>query len=238
MSIGAAQARSNFVENTVSLVSSACCLFSSSAPFLRAAAMLSTSNGRGRFWTMTALGLTFCGLRLCYEALEILKVCMMWIRIWRQIWKQGTRTSNDGFKNGSLERRQVEIQNALTTTTYKALVRKNDKNAWQALQEEENDEESRDEEHYLCSSSLSSSLPSKDIQLTTSPTIRQSPIGKSCVICLENFENNDNISFAKSRGRNHGGSCCKHIFHSTCLQVWLKKHTSCPMCRHCMLPNS
>ncbi len=238
MSIGAAHARSNFVANTaLSLVSSACCLFSSTAPFLRAAATLSTSNGRGRFWTMTVLGLTFGGLKLCYQGLEILKVCMMWIRIWRQIWKQGTRrTSNDGhgdqqtLTNGSLERRQVEIENALTTTTYKALIRENDKDTWQALHEENNYHD--EDEHYLCSSS--STLPSKEIHL--SPTITQTQIGKSCVICLENFENNDKISFAKG-GCNHGGRC-KHIFHSTCLRVWLKKHNSCPMCRHCMLPNS
>lgn len=236
MSIDATRARSTFAENSLSLVSSACCLFSSSAPFLRAATVLSRSTGRGRFWTMAVLGLTVCGLKLCYEALNVLKVCIMWIRIWGQIWKQGTRTHDEdtlATKNDSIERRQMKIENSLTTTTYKALVREADKHTRQTRQEEIDHNED-DEHRHLCSSS--STLSSNGMQSTTATTIIQPRVGKSCVICLETFGDNDKISFAKRDG-NDGGSC-NHIFHSTCLQVWLKKHTSCPMCRYCMLADS
>ena len=187
---------------------------------------------------MTVLGLTVCGLKLCYEALKILKVCIMWIRIWGQIWKQGTRPHDDGHedalatKNDSIERRQAKIENSLTTTTYKVLVREADKNTRQTKQQE-NDNNEDDEHRHICSSS--SILPSNDMQSTTASTIIQPRVAKSCVICLEAFGDNDKISFAK---RDCNGGSCNHIFHSTCLEVWLKKHTSCPMCRYCMLIDS
>lgn len=43
-----------------------------------------------------------------------------------------------------------------------------------------------------------------------------------CVICLENFVD--------------GESCrvfpvCNHIFHSVCIDLWLKDHLTCPVCR-------
>ncbi|KAJ0101094.1 hypothetical protein Patl1_04629 [Pistacia atlantica] len=43
-----------------------------------------------------------------------------------------------------------------------------------------------------------------------------------CVICLESF--------------NDGETCrvfpvCNHIFHSSCIDAWLKDHLTCPVCR-------
>jgi hypothetical protein len=37
-----------------------------------------------------------------------------------------------------------------------------------------------------------------------------------------------------SRSKNSGE--CSHMFHSACLQLWLSKHTSCPVCRYEMVP--
>ncbi|XP_062087002.1 putative RING-H2 finger protein ATL19 [Humulus lupulus] len=47
-----------------------------------------------------------------------------------------------------------------------------------------------------------------------------------CVICLEDFE--------------EGESCqvfpvCNHIFHTNCIDHWLKNRPTCPVCRHCIL---
>lgn len=48
------------------------------------------------------------------------------------------------------------------------------------------------------------------------------PSSNYCVICLENFVD--------------GESCrlfpvCNHIFHSVCIDQWLKEHLTCPVCR-------
>ncbi|ESR65120.1 hypothetical protein CICLE_v10010280mg, partial [Citrus x clementina] len=48
------------------------------------------------------------------------------------------------------------------------------------------------------------------------------PSSNYCVICLENFVD--------------GESCrlfpvCYHIFHSVCIDQWLKEHLTCPVCR-------
>ena len=43
-------------------------------------------------------------------------------------------------------------------------------------------------------------------------------------ICLEVFKEGQDLSISKE-------SKCQHIFHSECLQLWLKKHDACPCCR-------
>ena len=44
---------------------------------------------------------------------------------------------------------------------------------------------------------------------------------KKCVICLEEFENNNLINTLP----------CAHIFHSECLKKWVSNKPSCPTCR-------
>ncbi len=29
---------------------------------------------------------------------------------------------------------------------------------------------------------------------------------------------------------------CGHEFHAACIEAWLASHTTCPMCRHSLLP--
>ncbi len=43
----------------------------------------------------------------------------------------------------------------------------------------------------------------------------------SCAICLEDFDKDDEIKMLN----------CKHYFHKTCLEDWLKKNGTCPYCR-------
>ncbi|QHO00805.1 RING-H2 finger protein [Arachis hypogaea] len=47
-----------------------------------------------------------------------------------------------------------------------------------------------------------------------------------CAICMESFQD--------------GQSCqvfpeCKHMFHSDCMDRWLQKKSTCPICRSCIL---
>lgn len=42
-----------------------------------------------------------------------------------------------------------------------------------------------------------------------------------CCICLENFEENDDVS----------GMPCDHIYHKNCIVEWMKISHTCPLCR-------
>ena len=44
---------------------------------------------------------------------------------------------------------------------------------------------------------------------------------KKCVICYEDFVNNDNAIFLP----------CFHVFHSKCIKEWLKTKDICPLCK-------
>jgi hypothetical protein len=43
----------------------------------------------------------------------------------------------------------------------------------------------------------------------------------NCSICLNNFNNSDNISITN----------CEHYFHNECLEEWGKYKPECPMCK-------
>jgi hypothetical protein len=44
---------------------------------------------------------------------------------------------------------------------------------------------------------------------------------KHCIICLQNYEYQDKVSFME----------CEHKFHYNCLKTWLNENPSCPICR-------
>ena len=44
---------------------------------------------------------------------------------------------------------------------------------------------------------------------------------KKCVICYEDFMNNDSAIFLP----------CFHVFHSNCIREWLSKKDICPLCK-------
>ncbi|MBA0872580.1 hypothetical protein Goshw_016564, partial [Gossypium schwendimanii] len=47
-----------------------------------------------------------------------------------------------------------------------------------------------------------------------------------CPICLSEFTAGERLRFLPK---------CNHGFHVRCVDEWLKSHTSCPKCRHCLL---
>lgn len=42
-----------------------------------------------------------------------------------------------------------------------------------------------------------------------------------CSICCDNYENDDECIITK----------CNHIYHKKCIDVWLNKNNTCPICR-------
>jgi Ring finger domain len=54
----------------------------------------------------------------------------------------------------------------------------------------------------------------------------------SCPICLADFQPKEMISCCKD------ASSCSHVFHNDCLQMWLFKHESCPICRFQLVPQA
>lgn len=48
---------------------------------------------------------------------------------------------------------------------------------------------------------------------------------KDCIICLDAFEINDRLTTLP----------CTHFFHCNCLEKWVKKNRSCPVCKFSLL---
>lgn len=54
-------------------------------------------------------------------------------------------------------------------------------------------------------------------------------IGNECVICIQTFQENDEISYSANPK-------CSHYFHYDCIAGWLiAKHSKCPICRETYL---
>lgn len=46
--------------------------------------------------------------------------------------------------------------------------------------------------------------------------------GRECPVCLTAFVDGEVIREVK---------VCKHLFHDSCIDVWLRNHSNCPVCR-------
>ena len=53
--------------------------------------------------------------------------------------------------------------------------------------------------------------------------VTQENNGVECSICLEELDNGMETRVLQ----------CGHIFHSECVDLWIKQHFTCPYCRHC-----
>ena len=47
---------------------------------------------------------------------------------------------------------------------------------------------------------------------------------KSCSICLEDYKFNEQLRMVMD---------CRHVYHVHCIDEWLTRHSSCPICRKC-----
>ena len=54
-------------------------------------------------------------------------------------------------------------------------------------------------------------------------TLKGSKEGLECSVCLSKFEDIEVLRLLPK---------CKHAFHIDCIDHWLEKHSSCPLCRH------
>mmetsp|Transcript_17858 Transcript_17858/g.40849 ORF Transcript_17858/g.40849 Transcript_17858/m.40849 type:complete len:291 (+) Transcript_17858:241-1113(+) len=74
-------------------------------------------------------------------------------------------------------------------------------------------------------------------QKTLGTRQRPSTTETTCVVCLADFRASDKISCSNADSPDAGNNPpCRHIFHTRCLNAWLFKHTSCPVCRFQMVP--
>lgn len=53
--------------------------------------------------------------------------------------------------------------------------------------------------------------------------------GTECAVCLVEFQENENLRFLPK---------CSHAFHIECIDMWLKSHANCPLCRSNVLGSS
>ncbi|RWR95648.1 RING-H2 finger protein ATL65 [Cinnamomum micranthum f. kanehirae] len=49
--------------------------------------------------------------------------------------------------------------------------------------------------------------------------------GRDCAVCLLEFEENDCVRTLPA---------CAHAFHVDCIDIWLRSHANCPLCRACI----
>lgn len=77
------------------------------------------------------------------------------------------------------------------------------------------DEEGTEEQQrQVALESLPPPISYRNLDVSSSP--------HECVICLEDFEDGDSCRVF---------SVCKHIFHLNCVDNWLRKNLTCPICR-------
>lgn len=59
-------------------------------------------------------------------------------------------------------------------------------------------------------------------------SLRGSRAGLECSVCLSMFEDVEILRLLPN---------CKHAFHINCIDQWLERHSTCPLCRHRVSPN-
>lgn len=62
--------------------------------------------------------------------------------------------------------------------------------------------------------------------VTYPPEMNLPGLDTECVICLSEYVAGDKLRLLPK---------CNHGFHVRCIDKWLKSHSSCPKCRHCLI---
>lgn len=60
---------------------------------------------------------------------------------------------------------------------------------------------------------------------TTNRSEQEEESHGECVVCLEEYQDNDHIRTLPF---------CSHTFHLNCIDVWLRSNPRCPLCRSCL----
>ena len=80
----------------------------------------------------------------------------------------------------------------------------------------------------MCNTITNKKILKKDINNVLGNTIQykkiksNSILNSSCLICLDHYIDNDKIRVL---------SKCKHIYHKICIDKWVQKNNTCPICR-------
>lgn len=53
--------------------------------------------------------------------------------------------------------------------------------------------------------------------------------GTDCSVCLSEFQEDESLRLLPK---------CRHAFHLPCIDMWLKSHSNCPLCRSAVIPTS
>ncbi|CAL0317849.1 unnamed protein product [Lupinus luteus] len=62
--------------------------------------------------------------------------------------------------------------------------------------------------------------------------VKRLKIGKetlACAVCLNEFQDDETLRLIPN---------CNHVFHPSCIDVWLSSHSTCPVCRANLVPRS
>lgn len=65
--------------------------------------------------------------------------------------------------------------------------------------------------------------PGDVIIFSTSDTRSHESCTEGCVICLDDFKDGDECRVLRPK--------CNHMYHKTCIDLWLTKDNHCPLCR-------
>ena len=220
---------STIIDNSWSWIFSSSFLSATSDSIIKQQQLHSKTDDQA-FWIWTAVGLGVYGLKLCTTVLQLYNVSSAWNQ--RCNGRNRRLSGNTAIEDQlprtkqSLRRRTLQIEEALATKTYGELQNRNDNDDDNKITNPSQQEQlnAQNKECTTCA------LSCRESSTARKPTMRL-PLAKTCAICLDDFENDDKIAVSTKEG------ACRHIFHKDCLQTWLENHTSCPTCRHRMLPD-
>jgi Ring finger domain len=158
------------------------------------------------------------GLRVCTNAIRFYYFCIDWNLITQKEWAD--LAAMHFFKQNYVSRK-MQIQDVLITTTFGACRRTGQQG------------ESNKGELHDTMNKTTPATTQDECTTYASDSIKQVHCEvSSCPICLGEFQDQEKVCQSKD------APSCSHVFHYKCLQAWLLKHTSCPVCRHEMVPPS